>query len=543
MRGKKWMLTILLCCLSTLLLIGCGKEKDSKQENKTLETDGEVITSIPDLTKQAEEVTKNTPQPTKEGNKKDTKELENQENENQGKDNQKNNNQESNNQESNNSEKGSQKEDDLAEKTQEELIKLAEDYAQDLAKGHFTDVADQFSEEVKAQIDAENLKTIWESGVLLYGNYKKIEKDLTKFAKTDKTATVGVVLRYETNGILVTITFNPSLQISALWFNPYSFEAEELNQKPTPVPDKREEEIKLGSGEYVLDGILTIPDGVKNPPVVILVQGSGQSDMDETIGSAGNKPFRDIARGLADKGIASIRYNKRYYQYPDLADKKITIAEEVLDDVTQAIQYAASRTELDKNKIYVLGHSLGGMLAPKIAADNKEVAGIISLAGTARGLEEVIYDQNINALEKMNTLSEEEKQAQKEQLEIMINQVKNITEENLLEPMLGGTGYYWRSLNEIDTPFIVKQLTIPMLFLQGSADFQIYTEVDFKLWKELLSDRENVFFRLYDGLNHLFMKTNGLQGTEEYDIAGNVESKVISDIADFIMTGKLLEEK
>ncbi len=98
--------------------------------------------------------------------------------------------------------------------------------------------------------------------------------------------------------------------------------------------------IEIGS-TFKLNGILCMPEGVENPPVVVMVQGSGQSDYDETISA--NKPFRDIAEGLAKHGVASICYNKRYYQYAAAAAEKVntlTIQDEVTEDVGEAIAFA-----------------------------------------------------------------------------------------------------------------------------------------------------------------------------------------------------------
>lgn len=424
-------------------------------------------------------------------------------------------------------------------KTQEEVMKLAEEYAQALGKKKYEKVYKDFSETMKEQMTEDNLKTVWDSLVLLSGDYKKIEEEQTKTTIVQDFAVTDIVLRYKENGFLIRLSFNKDFEIEGIRLFPYTFE-DETTPIPSPILDPREHEIKIGEKE--IDGILTLPDGVERPPVVILIQGSGQSDLDETIGAAQNKPFRDIALGLADFGIAVIRYNKRYYQYPELADETLTIEDEVLLDAADAIKLAAEDIRLNKDQIYVLGHSLGGMLAPKIAQENEKVAGIISLAGTPRHLEELIYDQNMALLKSTTTLSQEELAKLQEELLTMKQQVKQVTKETLSEPIFGVSGYYWQSLNEIDQAEIAKQLNIPMLFLQGSEDFQVYPETDFELWKEILEGKEKVSFKLYEGLNHIFMKSNGKKDVTEYDIAGAVEQQVIEDIANWILTGKFSED-
>lgn len=429
----------------------------------------------------------------------------------------------------------------FAGKTKEEIIELAQEYAQALGKKSYEKLYKDFSEVMKEQLTEESLKTVWESQILLAGDYKRIEKEKTTAAIVKEWAVVNIVLDYKESEFLVQLTFNKNFELEGFHVFPYTSED---NVTPTPsfALDKREHEIKVGEGEYALDGILTLPEGKSQPPVVILIQGSGQSDMDETIGLTQNKPFRDIALGLADLGIATIRYHKRYYQYPELAKETLTIEDEVLFDAAEAVKLAAKDSRVNGEQIYVLGHSLGGMLAPKIAQDNKEVAGIISLAGTPRRLEDLIYDQNMALLESTNTLSKEELAALQEDLLKMKQQVTQVTKETLSEPIFGVSGYYWESLNKIDQAEIAKELTIPMLFLQGEKDFQVYPDVDFARWEELLAGKENVSFRLYEELNHMFMKSNGKCDTTEYDVSETVEQQVIEDIANWILTGKLPEE-
>lgn len=503
-KEKHKVVSLLLCCLFILLAAGC--QKKPQDEDSSLNTDGATITGAADTQTPAPSGTP-VPEPETSATPSPTEAL---------------------------TEEGF-----YAGKTEKEFIQLAENYAEQLGKENYNKLYQDFSDEMKEGLDENGLKTIWEAEILLAGDYKKVEKELTKATIFQEYGIVAMILKYEKAEILVQMTFNQELEIAGFFKRPYS---NEITPTEPPVMDEREQEIKIGDGEYALDGILTIPDGIEKPPVVILIQGSGQSDMDESIGSAGNKPFRDLAVGLADLGIATIRYNKRFYQYPELADETLTIYEEVLLDAKEAIQFAKNEERLDGERIYVLGHSLGGMMAPKIAADHAEVAGIISLAGTPRHLEELIYDQNIALIQNTETFSDEEREELIKAVQTMKEQAANVTEETLAEPVFGVSGYYWKSLNEIDQAALAQELQIPMLFLQGEADFQVYSEVDFKLWQELLEGKESVAFRLYPELNHLFMKSSGLQSTADYDIPGTVEPEVIQDIAAWIQTGVLPAE-
>lgn len=428
----------------------------------------------------------------------------------------------------------------FADLTEEELIKDSVKLAEKLGKGKFTDTVERFSKTLEEYVDEAGFQTIWDSTVLLIGDYEGVLEELTQVVLVENYAVCIVVLEYELNGLQVTFTYNDILELEGVNISYYMLDSDMEQADDT---DEREIPIILSSDENPIYGLLTLPKDIINPPVVILIQGSGQSDMDETIGLAGNKPFRDIARGLADKGIASIRYNKRFYQDPSLAEVTSTIYDEVLDDARLAVLLAVSDERVDSSRIYIAGHSLGGMLAPKIAQMNSEVSGIISLAGSPRKLEDIIYDQNRESLMQLGNFTEDEINELMAEVEAMILQVKNLSVGNLGEPILGATGYYWESLNEIDAKELAKESTLPMLFLQGSDDFQVYADVDFALWQEILAGKENVEFRLYNGLNHIFMKANGLRNIMDYDLEAYVEKEVIDDMAEWILTGSLTENE
>ncbi|MGL4913106.1 MAG: alpha/beta hydrolase [Romboutsia sp.] len=407
------------------------------------------------------------------------------------------------------------------------LTDLAKQYSEEMATGEFSNISENFSKDVKKKLNEESLKATWNDVVKDIGKYEGT-LDAT-YSVQNNIATVESILKYELNGLKVSVSFDRNENVAGLFMN-YAPIKEELSSN-----DKFEEEkISIGNDDNKLDGVLTIPKGIEKPPVVVLVQGSGQSDMDETIGAVANKPFKDIAHGLANEGIASIRYNKRYFQYPQSAKADMTIEDEVINDVNLAIDLAYNNSDLDNNRIIVVGHSLGGMLAPEIAKGNDKVSGIVSLAGSPRKLEDIIYDQNQDAVDAMTDKSDDEKKELMKQVKTEIDKVKNISDKDKGQTVLGINSEYWASLNNINTPEILKELSIPMLFLQGEDDFQVYADVDYKMWEDLCKGKENATFKLYPNLNHLFMKSNGKSDITEYDVKGSVDSNVIVDIFNWI---------
>src|SRR5205085_5456531 len=149
-----------------------------------------------------------------------------------------------------------------------------------------------------------------------------------------------------------------------------------------------EKQVKVGKGEWELPATLTIPKGDGPFPALVLVHGSGPHDRDETIGP--NKPFRDLAEGLASRGVAVLRYDKRSLVSP-LGIR--TVNEEVVEDAKAAIELLSAEPRIDRRRIIVLGHSLGGTLAPRIAAEDPRTAGIVILAGAARPFEDLLVEQ------------------------------------------------------------------------------------------------------------------------------------------------------
>lgn len=397
-------------------------------------------------------------------------------------------------------------------------------YATEMASGSFDNTAEAFDSTMKSMLTAEQLSQVWSDTVKNIGACKSVYS--SEYKAVGDGHQVTVILEYELSGLTVLFAYDSSGSISGLWINYFNI--------PDQTASTDNINVKIGEEPYVLDGILRMPPQAgDNPPVVIMVQGSGPSDYDETVGL--NKPFKDLAEGLALRGIASLRVNKRFYQYPEAASSGISIEDEVISDINHAINFVINHSELKNSNIYILGHSLGGMLAPYIASINPDVDGLIIMAGSPRGLEDIILDQNIAALEAMTDLPEAEKERLLAEVGAQTDKIKSLTEKDAGTIVLGVPAEYWLSLNRINTSEICKKLDIPMLIMQGSADFQVSPDKDYKMWTELLSDNTNVSFKLYDGLNHLFMPTSGKTDVSEYETRSEVDGQVISDIAEWII--------
>jgi dienelactone hydrolase len=277
-----------------------------------------------------------------------------------------------------------------------------------------------------------------------------------------------------------------------------------------------------------------MPVGSGPFPAIVLVHGSGVVDRDATIGP--NRIFRDLAGGLATRGVAVLRYEKRTRQYgPKLGSlREFTVKEETVDDAAAAVEMLRKTDGIDAARVFVLGHSLGGMLAPRIAGAAPEAAGFIVLAGAVRSLPQSLIDQTrYLALADGEISAEEQRQIEQfEQLKARVETVKS-SDPPLTAGIISAPAAYWANLRGYDPPAAAKAVKRPMLVLQGERDYQVTLE-DFQQWKAALGARGDVTLKSYPALNHLFMAGAGKSLPAEYAVAGHVAVDVIDDIARWV---------
>jgi hypothetical protein len=302
-----------------------------------------------------------------------------------------------------------------------------------------------------------------------------------------------------------------------------------------------EREVEVGKGgEWPLGATLTIPKGTGPFAAVILVHGSGPNDRDETIGP--NKPFQDLAWGLASRGIAVLRYEKRTRIYgPKLvADPKfvsMTVREETIDDSLEAVLFLRTMDRIDQKRIFVLGHSLGGMLIPRIALAGKDlgIAGFIIMAGLTNPLPET-YLRQMTYLLSLDGETSAEDRKQLDEIKQLVSRINSLRDSDAgsSEKILYASPSYWLDLRGYYPPDVARKVDRPMLVLQGSRDYQVTTE-DFENWKKALGGRADAEFKLYPKLNHLLAEGEGLTTPNEYSlIHGSVAEYVVNDIAAFV---------
>jgi fermentation-respiration switch protein FrsA (DUF1100 family) len=419
------------------------------------------------------------------------------------------------------------------EEKQQPSVETIEDVAVNivtlLMESNYTGVYSFFNSSITSQITAEEFEAVWEKQVIpSHGN-------ITKIVRTRMTNESGFAVAYVTcnfskiDALDVKITFNSKNKVTSLLVVPIQ---EESQYTPPPYVNLSlfiEEDATVGSGQWILPATLTIPKGTGPFPAVVLVHGSGPNDRDETYGP--NKPFKDIAWGLASLGIVVLRYEKRTKQYPQesVAIQNFTVQDETIDDALAAVEVLNTSSVVDQSEIFVLGHSLGGMLAPRISLQDNQIAGLIILAGPTRHLEDLMLEQT----RYLANLSGTNQTDQIAAIEALVQKVKNL-DINESEDVLGAPKSYWADLATYDPVETAQSVDIPLLILQGERDYQV-TMADFTRWNETFSSNSSVTLHTYPFLNHFFIAGTGVPNNTEYLTEGHVAEEVISDIAVWII--------
>lgn len=373
-------------------------------------------------------------------------------------------------------------------------------------------------------------------------NYGHYVKSYTKKAYTKKD--IEYILQefeFDSGYVTLKIGFTADHKVTTYMMKENITKADRLLEEKYRLPAYANpklvttQNVSFGQAPFIMEGELTLPKNItkdKPVPAVVLIHGSGANNRDSKNGP--QQPFRDIAYGLSTRGIAVLRYDKRTYTYPEecAADTFFTITAESILDALEGVKFLKNQPGIAPNKIFVLGHSLGGMVLPRLAMmDSVNPAGLIFMAAPAMPLPDKIIEQ-CDYLAKILPDKKDTYEKQKEEFIRLKTQWYDSATPAKYMPF-GAGPIYWMDLENYHQTEVAKKVHMPMLILQGGRDYQVTTE-DFELWKKALDGRKNAQFRLFSSLNHMMVTGIGASNPDEYKIPGNVNLEVIETIEGWI---------
>lgn len=345
-------------------------------------------------------------------------------------------------------------------------------------------------------------------------------------------------------------------------------------QEPKPPFPYAEEEVGIDRKEagLKLGGTLTIPKGAGPFPAVVLITGSGQQDRDEAI--MGHRPFLVLADYLTRKGIAVLRCDDRGIGKSTGNIAKSTDTDFVQDTLAQ-VAFLRGRREVNPKNIGLVGHSEGGIIAPRAAVQSRDVAFIVLLAGVGLPMEDLLVRQGQDIARLMGVSDEVIKRNAETQREFfrLVKEVKDqdtlrekalalaheqvagLTDEqrkalNLTDGMLEkqvevlGTPWF-RELLAYDPRPTLKKVTCPVLALNGEKDVQVAAKENLAAIRESLRAGGNRNFACEElpGLNHLFQTCTTGAVSEYSQIEETFSPRALQRIAEWILETAAGNEK
>lgn len=410
---------------------------------------------------------------------------------------------------------------------------VASTLADCLVAGRISDVVAMMDPDLTAKHDVGAILTRgWQHTVDGHGPVTGLEHPIAEVPRADGSRVVTIVVRAEQQPFQIRVTVGSAGRVTSLYQNGPNLWITPEYASPSVFT---ESEMTIGPAGLAVAATLCLPRGRAPAAGVVLLPGSGPTDRDSTIGP--NKPFKDLAWGLATRGIATLRFNKVTHTHPATvaAQSSFTVADEYLTHAAAAITLLAHHPAIQSHRIFLLGHSQGATIAPRIALHRPELAGLICLAAGAQPIHHAAIRQ-LQYLAKINTPPTT---AIEQMLITLIRQAATVDDENLSESTpasdlpFGVPAAYWLDLRAHEPLSTAIRLQLPMLFLQGGRDYQVTTE-DLRAWQRALMGRPNVRTRIYPECDHYFFTGTQASTPASYHEPQHVDPQVINDIADWI---------
>jgi uncharacterized protein len=293
---------------------------------------------------------------------------------------------------------------------------------------------------------------------------------------------------------------------------------------PPPYADPAtftEQDLTLDADGRTVPGTLTLPARPTGQGVVLLA-GAGPFDRDGTTGP--NKPVKDLAWGLATQGVAVLRFDKSTANRPEaMTEPGYTMTSEYVPHTIAAVH--ALKPHVDK--VFLVGHSMGGKVAPKIAAEEPLVAGVVIMAGDTQPMQ-------YSAVRVMRHL-EETGEVPPGTAEVFERQAAVVDSPDLSDETtglpFGLPASFWLDLRAYDAVATAAKLDVPILVLQGGRDYQITVADDLPGWRDGVPEAT---IKVLDADNHYFFPGTGPSTMADYQIPGHVDPAVVTTITDWL---------
>jgi dienelactone hydrolase len=421
-----------------------------------------------------------------------------------------------------------------------------------LAEGKFDQFVSAGNEAIQRTVTAEHADRLWSAILMRCGKYE--ERITVRTLPTGECRIVGLALHFEHAVQPVRVEIDPQGRLAGFWLDPAEM-TRPYEPPPYANPTRYEEQVVSIPAELPLPATLTIPVGSGPHPAVVLVHAAGPLDRDSTIGV--RRPFRDLALGLATRGLGGVCrgggvgggwggggggggvggalancershiYRAMGWWPPD----GWSFSSIAIDDTLAALELLRNHSQIDSQRLYVLGHGLGGMAAPHAAERDGRLAGIVIVGCGARSVLDIMLDESRYLARLDGVVSAREN----EQLARLTQYFTAIRAGRLADvpPTANIPVQFLAEVHQLDVLATVGRLKTTVLVVLGGRDFQTTTE-DQSLWAQALAARPQSDFKVLEDLDHTLVAGSGPASPDDYLQPGHVDAAVIDLLADWL---------
>jgi hypothetical protein len=401
-------------------------------------------------------------------------------------------------------------------------------------ESRFADVEKLFAPGLRVAAPSPALQVGWESQISRIGSIVEVGAPVSEPVKAGLVR-VSVPVTCDRGGLTVVMSVDDTGTLHDLVLAPPA-----ASWAPPPYASPRkftEHEITVGSGPLAVPGTITLPRrGGPHPGVVMLT--AGPFDRDLTTGP--NKPLKDLAWGLASRGVAVARFDKVNHVHGQIAaEPGFTMVDEYVPHAVAAVRLLQQQPGVDPARVFVLGHSGGGKAAPRVAAAEPSVAGLVILAGDTLPLPQAIVRVG-RFLSELNPGPATDAAVESFHRQAALVEDPALSAATPAADLLfGWPASYWLDLRSYDPVATAAGLDKPMLILQGRRDYQVTVDDDLAGWQAGLAHRPDVTIRIHDAADHLFFAGTGQSKPADYEAPQHVDPAVVGDIANWLAPRQL----